>query len=339
MKTPAIQSKFGPLAELLYQSYVPKILGAAIDVNVFEALNRNDLSLPELCERLKTDKAVTEALMDILVALDLAAIRDTTYRLTQTAKDFLVKSSAANQLGAIKTFSGSAGPFDNLAETLLSGPSVFNDRRWSSREAVSGMEQQNRGGTLQSTLSFLKEIPEFGNCETMCDFAGNVGYFSFAFMEGNENLHSHVYDLPEVCALGREMKTNEKNYDRITYHDFDATSDEAFGDGYDLFFSSHFLYEINARGTLADFLSKVNRSMKPGGLFVSNHITSAGTGENHLMESILELMTRCMGYPTHQLSEEDLQAALSSAGFGNFRTRLSSDDTPFPVLLLSAIKK
>ena len=114
----------------------------------------------------------------------------------------------------------------------------------------------------------------------MCDFAGSIGYFSFAFMQKNPQLESHVYDLPEVCALARKIKENEEYYNRITYHDFDAASGESFGNGYDLFFSVPiFLYALNAQGTLSEFLKKVNRSMEPGGLFISNHITTEKTGK------------------------------------------------------------
>lgn len=340
MNIPEIHSTCGKLIGILYQSYVPKILKAAIEVHLFEALALSDTSLSELSSKLKTDKAVTEALLDVLMALDLVTKQSNTYSLTQTAKDFLVKDSGANQLGAIQKFSGSVGPFDRLIEVLLSGPSAFDSRMWGSREAVLDMEQQHKGGAIQAVLSFVKEIPEFNRCRKMCDFLGNIGYFSFALMEENEKLIAHVYDLPEVCALGREIKKEERNYDRVIFHDFDINSNETFGEGYDLFFGSHtFFYDFNARGTLVEFLEKVNRSMKQGGLFVSNHITPASTRGNHLIVSIIELMTRSMGYPTHQLPEEDLRAALSSTGFGNFKTRLLEEETSFPVLLLSAVKE
>jgi len=338
MKTPEIHSTCGQLMGILYQSYVPRILNAAIEISLFEVLDSKEMSLSELSKNLKTDSSVTEAFLDVLTSLDLITSQNDKYSLAQTAKDFMVKGSPANQIDAILRFSGSAGPFDHLTEVLLSGPGEFNSRMWSSKEAVLAMEQQQKGGAIQSVLSFAKEIPEFNTCEKMCDFAGNIGYFSFAFIETNEKLRSHVYDLPEVCAHAREIKKGETNYDRVTYHDFDVTSDETFGDDYDLFFSSHFLYEFNAKRTLTDFFKKVNRSMKKGGLFISNHIAPTDTGEKHLIVSIFELMTRSMGYPTHQLPGDDLQQALGNAGFGNFKMKLLEEETPSPVLLLSAVK-
>jgi hypothetical protein len=338
MTTYSIQSNSSDLMRLLYQSYLPKIINCASEINVFETLSQNALPLSELSEKLSTDESITEALLDVLIAVELVARQKNTYSLTQTAKDFLLHGSAANIVNVVKGFSGSAGPFDHLTEVLRKGAPEFNERMWSTREAIVNMEQQQKGGAIQTVLSFVREIPEFKTCKNMCDFAGSIGYFSFAFMQENPQLTSHVYDLPEVCDLGRKIKEKEEHYHRITYHDFDVASSESFGNGYDLFFSSHFLYKFNAERTLAEFLKRVNQAMEPGGLFVSNHIAAKEQGKSNTTLSLVELMTRSMGYPTHQLPEDDLKSALSRAGFGAFRTKFFEKDMPYPTLLLSAVK-
>ena len=338
MTTNFIQSNNSALMSLLYQSYLPGIINCAIDIDIFEVLSQNPLRLSELSQRLNTVETVTEALLDVLIAVELVARHENKYRLTQTGKDFFLSGSAASLVGVTRGFSGSAGPFDNLSQLLQKGASDFDSRMWSNREEVLNMEQQQNGGAIQAVLSFISEIPEFERCKKMCDFAGSIGYFSFAFMQKNHQLESHVYDLPEVCALAGKIKENEEYYNRITYHDFDVASGESFGNGYDLFFSSHFLYGLNAEGTLAEFLKKVNRSMKPGGLFISNHITTEKQGKNNLTLSIIELLTRSMGYPTHKLPEDDLKFALINAGFDAFRTKYLEKEMPYPTLLLSAIK-
>lgn len=77
--------------------------------------------------------------------------------------------------------------------------------------------------------------------------------------------------------------------------------------------------------------------MEPEGLFVSNHVTSATTGKTYLTSSIVELMTRSMEYPTHQLTEMDLTNAPAAAGFGAFRTRHLETGLPHHMPLLSAV--
>jgi hypothetical protein len=173
----------------------------------------------------------------------------------------------------------------------------------------------------------------------MCDFAGSSGYYSYALLSENPNLYSHVYDLPAVCKIAKEVKNKEKDFKRVVYHDFDIKKDESFGNGYDLFFSSHFLYEQVAEGILSEFLVKVSEAMKPGGIFISNHVCDKTLNkEDDITLSIVELQTRTMGYPTHQLPEAILKKELSKAGFGDFRTKQPDGKQAYPTLLLSAKK-
>ncbi len=338
MKKHNIISNNSNLMKLLYNSYLPKVLNCALDINLFEVLAQKDMSLAELSKKLNTVETITEALLDVLIAVDLIQKKEETYSLLQTANDFFLNASKANIVRVVKGFSGSAGPFDKLKEVLQEGPPVFNDRMWTGANAIASMEQQQYGGAIQNVLAFIKTIPEFTACKKMCDFAGSVGYFSFEFIRENPQIESHVYDLPEVCSLAREIKKDEEYYHRITYHDFDMASNDSFGSGYDVFFSSHFLYKLNAERTLAEFFKRVNQALNPRGLFVSHHITSHPDGKNDITISIVELITRCVGYPTHQLPEIDLKTALKKAGFGEFRTQYLADEAPYPTLLLSAVK-
>ncbi|PIE58261.1 MAG: hypothetical protein CSA33_04980 [Desulfobulbus propionicus] len=226
------------------------------------------MSLAEISKELKSVKNITEALLDVLIAVGLIEKKEEKFSLLQTANDFFLDVSKANIENAVKGFSGSAGPFDNLKEVLQEGPPIFNDRMWTGENIITSMEQQQYGGAIQNVLAFIRAIPEFKTCKKMCDFAGSVGYFSFEFIQENPQIESHVYDLPEVCDLAKKLKKGEKYFHR----------------------------------------------------------------------SIIELITRCMGYPTHQLPEIDLKNALKKAGFGEFRTKYLANEAPYPTLLLSAVK-
>ena len=79
--------------------------------------------------------------------------------------------------------------------------------------------------------------------------------------------------------------------------------------------------------------------MKPGGIFVSNHICDKAINkEGELTLSLVELQTRILGYPTHKLPETTLKEALTEAGFGDFHTQYPDENYAFPTLLLSAKK-
>jgi len=338
MKVPALKASFNELNNLMYKSYLPGIINAALEAGVFEDLSDGPAGIPDLSAATEANERVLEALLDVLAAVQLIEKQDDQYGLSDLAREFLLRGSGANQINALKTFSGSAGPFDRLSEVLQKGPPAFNPKMWSSREAAAGMEQGARGGLLQEVVSFVRDTPGFRDCVSMCDFAGSTGYYSFALVEENRKLRSGIYDFPVVCEMAEELRKNEKHRDRVAFHPFDISEGDSFGSGYDLFFSSHFLYEFGADNTLSSFLKKVNRSMVTEGIFVSSHIAPTAVGDNYLSLAIVELMTRVTGYPTHQLSETLLKKSLSEAGFGNFRVKQLVNEAPIPTLLLSAVK-
>ena len=338
MKTPILNSDYRPINDLLYKSYLPKIINAAIEIGLFETLSDRTMSLGTLSKELNTNENITQALLGVLTAIDLTKKQDGLYRLSLLSRDYLLENSDANQLGAIKKFSGSAGPFDNLIAVLKGEPPVFNPKMWASREVVLEMEQGAKAGSIQAVVSFIKGHPEFMTGTKMCDFAGNIGYYSFALMQENKGLYSHVYDLPAVCDLAKELKKEEETFDRITYHGFDIARCDTFGDDYDIFFSSHFLYEFGVDHTLLTFLKKVNKSMKMGGVFISNHIACNDGDHDQSIHAMIELMTRSMGYPTHQLPGKILKKGLTEAGFGQFTEKRLNKTVSFPTLLLSARK-
>lgn len=338
MNIPTLASAYSQINNLLYKSYLPKIINTAVEIGVFDILSNKDLSFKELSKKMYSVPNITESLLDVLAAINLIKKENDKYSITSLSRDYLLTNSGVNQLEAISQFSGSAGPFDKLTQTLKREAIDFNQKMWSSKEAIMEMEQRAKAGSLQTVISFMKEIPEFASAIKMCDFAGSAGYYSLALMAENSQLHSHVYDLPDVCKIAKELKKEEQNFNHITYHSFDVKAEDTFGRDYDIFFISHFLYELGANNSLSGFLKKVNNSMTMGGLFISNHLSPNVSGESYLTLTIVNLMTRAMGYPTHELSEEILTKALTEAGFGNFRIQQPNEDIAFPTMLLSAVK-
>ncbi len=349
MNIPTLNSHYSKLNNLLYLSYIPKVINAAIEIKLFEILaqkdnrltySKHDYTLETIVEKLGTEIAITEAFLNVLEKIGLVSLENNTYSMTPLAKEYLVQSSEACQINSIRQFDGSRGPFDELLHALKWETQTFEGKMWNTKESSINMEQKMKAGTLQGVVSFIRSIPEFNTCTKMCDLAGNTGYFSYAFLQENKKMQSHVYDLPEVCQNAKELKQDEENFNRVTYHGFDIKSNDDFGQGYDFFFVSHYLYEYGAKGQLVDLLKKISKSMKPGGLFVSNHICDkAMDTQSELTLALVELHTRIVGYPTHQLPEMVLIEALREAGFGHFRIQQPDSGHAFPTMVLAAIKE
>lgn len=318
MKTlPEIQTEYRTLNNLLYQSYLPAIINAAVEAGIFQALHENEQDIDRLSEALKTDKNITEALCQVLVSIGLMETRQKKYRLAPVSTEFLQPESPVNQLMDIQNYSGSPGPFDNLLNALKGEKTKFNSKQWADKKAALQMEQGAKAGAIQNVVRFVTSLPGFRDCRKMCDLAGNIGHYSAAVCAENENLHAHVFDLPEVVIIASETR-QEDIAGRITFHGCDIMQDGDFGKEYDLFFISHFLYGHSIDKSLVPFLRKVNQAMVKGGIFVSHHISDDYGDGMQVTMKIIELMTKAMGYPTHELPAATLKNALAEAGFSEF---------------------
>lgn len=330
---------FGEIHHLLYKSYLPNIINAAVEVSVFETLQSGGLSHVELAEKINTDKRITELLLEVLLSINFVQKQTGKYSLTEQSKEYLTQSSDVNQLVAIKGFVVNEGPFCKLTQALKGDIPKFEHDMWSSEESIKEIEQGAKAGAIQNVVNFVKEMPTFKNAKRMCDFAGNSGYYSFSLLNENKNLHASVYDLKAVCEIARNIKKNEPDFNRISYHDFDLTKAEDWGKDYDFFFSSHYLYKYAAtEETLSVILKQINKSMKIGGLFVSNHLSGDADKAAKTSITIVELMTRAMGFTTHCIPENIFKQALNNAGFGKFHIEAPNFTLNYPTLLLAAIK-
>lgn len=338
MKLPKLKSAYSKINNLMYKSYLPNIIKSAIEIGLFDLLKNKVLNCDEISSELKTDKHVTQALLEVLCAIEFLQKDDNLYTLTNLSDDYMLSSSEASQVNAIKGYAVNAGPFVKLTESLKGNIPEFNEKMWSTKESILGIEQGSKAGAIQNAVEFIKDIPEFLTATKMCDFAGNSGYYSYALLNENSSLKSCVYDLKDVCEISREIKKDEEHYNRVSYHDFDLTKGDSFGEGYDLFFSSHYLYKYGLNGELTEMLKKINKSIVLGGLFVSNHMNGELPGDDHITMTIIELMTRAMGFPTHKISENNLKKSLKDAGFDNFTSKQADLNMAYPSLLLSAIK-
>jgi hypothetical protein len=338
MNIPRPKTAYSTINNLLYKSYLPNIIYSAIEVGVFDQLAQKAMSCVELSKVLKTNTNITESLLEVMLAIGYLERKQYSYTITQLAKEYLTQQSEINQIEGIKEFFTGQGPFANLTAALKGHVPEFDQAAWSTENAIKIIEQGSKAGSLQNVLSFVTNLPEFKKAKKMCDFAGNSGYYSYGFLGENSDLYAHVYDLEEVCKISTRIKKEERDYNRVSYHSFDLNRNDDFGKDYDFFFSSHFLYKYDSSEKLIALLKKINRSMKMGGLFVSNHINGKANGDQKLTLCIVELMTRAMGFPTHCLPEGFLKDALSEAGFECRYDSAPDNNIAYPCMIVAAVK-
>jgi predicted O-methyltransferase YrrM len=333
-----------PINKILNMSYLPHIINTSVEAGIFEALNGASLSSLELAEKLNLKEQVTDALLIVLDAAKLIQYNDGKYSLTlETAKNLLA-SEPNNQIDFLSANTAVVnGPLKNLktalsGETPKSSPQKQSFSNWQQKAFL--ISRKNSVNTNEGPVitDFITALPEFKDDRKMIDYAGSIGYYTMPLLDKNPKLEAHVYDLPEVCEIAREVQKEETHFDRVTFHGFDMRSNDSVGSGYDLFFVSNALYGQRTKEELLKFFTKANKSMQMGGVLVSNHRTNQRSHENYLNLTIAELTRSLQGRPVHFIELETLKAALLEAGFDNMTIKITNEATATPSLLLAARK-
>ncbi len=314
------RSSFNKLNNFLELRQIPLIIKSAIEVNFFEILDKGNKTLIEIVNKAKTDELISKYLLEVLVCIDLVVKKDDYYSLSLDAKEFLCENSPNNQIFRFKGLEDNLSMYKNLT-AKLKNEEINQDskKKWSSKEIMQLMRQSSKTGGIQDIYNFTSTISNFSKMEKMADLGGNSGYYSLAFLAVNKNLKAHIFDTKEVCKEAEIFNKDDENKDRLFFHSQDLDENFDFGKDYDLVFASHFLYGKNINNKLEETFKLINKSLKMGGVFISNHYGDNLAKEAQIYLALINLRSSLFGLKSHQINKDRLENALRKAGFGNFR--------------------
>ncbi len=320
MKIIQLKSNFNKLNNFLELRQIPLIIKSALEVHFFEILAKGNKTLTEIINEAKTDQLISEYLLEVLVCLDLIIKKDNYYSLSLEAREFLCENSENNQIFRFKDLADNSSSYKNLTPKLRNEEIKQNSKKgWANKEVMELMRQSAKTGGIQDIYNFTATIPNFAKMKKMADLGGNSGYYSLAFLEANKNLEAHVFDMGEVCKEAENFNKDDENKARLFFHAQDLIEDFNFGKDYDLVFASHFLYRQNINNLLEETFREINKSLKMGGVFISNHFGDNLTKEAQIYLALINLRASISGLKSHQINRENLENALSKSGFGNFK--------------------
>ena len=334
MNIPQVTTNFHSIEELLYMGYIPVVLRAAMELNVFDTLAESPLTARELANTLNLVEHQTEAFVEVLVKLRLLEKNGDGYSLPLASREFLASSSPAYQKATIEVTTQFDPVMYQMSDVLQGKPvKMPEEQLWTGYERIKSMGQASFRGYLQNATKFIMNLPEFPNFRQMCDLAGNHGFYTMALLDNNEQLHGTIYDMPHVVTDVKQLIQEQGYAERLQAVGKDFSNDFPSEHMYDFVLTSHILYLW--KGHLEDIFTKIHAILNPGGVFVSNHLYQPEADLFSVSDSLTELMTRLAGFPSIFLSEAELTQALRASGFDNFTIEVKPE---MRTLLLAARK-
>lgn len=335
MNLPTLCTKKNVLDKIIYYSETLDLLLFGLESGIFEAIGHEGLSSDKIAQKLNFKPEMTEALINVYVALELLEKYGQYYVLTPESQEYLLKTSPLYQGDALKMNCKHKNILKELPELIRGKKIQSSPKMWLTSDMLEKMAKHALAGMIQNTAEFITSDYDFKYCKKMCDLGGNHGTYSMALIDRNTELHSDIVDLPQIIPAVEEYIIKQGYKNKISAIGLDINHLETLNKKYDLVLTSNIL-QLWSKDLIPVF-EKINVILDIDGMFVSNHFLEIEDGYSNLTYSCHELFSVLRGCPSHFISEEKLKIALEKSGFGNFKTK-KYDYGTIPCLLLSAQK-
>jgi len=243
VKIPKPRTDEGLLWNLLFADTGLQVLLVAYDLKLFPLLSEKARTLEEICDGLKICQRPAEAILAVLVSIDLIELENNFYSLTSLAKDYLLESSPT-YFGALLEMMifrdrQHISSFDNLKKALFTNHPPGNQLYKSlgknhelmraitfgnNLKLIRGVISSMHGPSMAAALVW-PELIDLSAYTLLIDIGGGSGAHSIGATSKWPNLRAIVLDLTPVCEVAQEFIRDYALESRIATQKLDMWSD------------------------------------------------------------------------------------------------------------------
>lgn len=326
-----------PIDEMIQGYKVSHILLTAVEKGVFTRLSESK-SAKDIAEEMETDPRTTEKFLNVLVTLGLLAKSDIKYANTVDAETFLVEGKSHYIGNLVRITVGSNLLLSHLDEVLKNGGSLQERSEEYAFDEVQilGHAEGALCHELPIIFDILKDVPEFANANAkrILDLGGAHGAYSMAFAQKNPVSEVTLFDLPHVVEIAKKFIDQHGMKDRIKFVAGDFNTDD-IGNGYDLVFVSHVLYQKKG---IESVLDKIYGSLNENGAVVLNHWVVNETRTGPRISVLFDLYMSIISRGYHVYTVNEYINLLEEAGFSKLRI-FDIQTSPSPSMLIMGKKE
>jgi predicted nicotinamide N-methyase len=243
-------------------------LKAAIEMDLFTAIDEGNRSIGDLAKRLNASERGVRILSDNLVLSGFLRKENSGYGLTQEAALFLSKRSP-QYLGTIAEFLNSRQHYENMAhltEAVRRGGTATakgdnrepNDDLWVSFARSMAPITIPAANFIARTVATQDSKPV-----RVLDIAAGHGMYGITIAKHNPKAQITALDWPAVLEVAKENAAKAAVADR--YKTLPGSAFEAdLGEGYDLVLLTNIFHHFD-KNTCVLLMRRVHQALRPGG--------------------------------------------------------------------------
>jgi len=240
---------------------LPRVLIAAIELDIFTAIGMVPWTIPDLAREMKVSERGLAILCRNLAMAGLLKKQGETYRNSRLGATALNAHHPAYRGDYLRLITSHWADWGRLLESVKSGLPLDHDKPDEPdyrRRFTWAMHHR----TLETAPKIAAQI-DLRGARTLLDLGGGPGTYAMAFLAKNPTLHATVCDRPAALDVAKEIASTHKAGARLSYLPLDLMVEDILG-AYDVIWYSNVLHIYSPEGNQALF-RRALASLNPGG--------------------------------------------------------------------------
>ncbi len=240
---------------------LPRVLIAAIELDLFTAIGTDPRTIPDLAREMKMSERGLAILCRNLAMAGLLKKQGEIYRNSRLGATALNAQHPAYRGDYLRLITSHWTDWGRLLESVKTGLPLDHDEPDEPdyrRRFTWAMHHR----TLETAPKIAAQIDLHGT-RTLLDLGGGPGTYAMAFLAKNPGLHATVCDRPAALDVAKEIASTHKAGARLSYLPLDLLT-EAIPDSYDVIWYSNVLHIYAPKDNQALF-RRALAALNPGG--------------------------------------------------------------------------
>ena len=262
------------IMELSQRAWEARIVSAAAEVRIFDALDQRRRSAAAIARRCALDTRATELLLNALAGIGLVTLRGRAYTARPIVRRCLQEDSPQSMTWMLRHHNQLAKSWAQLDEVLRRGGPVPPNR--TTRRHAEGTHRFIRAmhDNARKRAAALAQLFADHDFRTMLDAGGGSGAYCQAFCRRSARLQATLFDRADVLKVARSIVGTGSVGRRIHMVAGDL-NDDPLPQGFDLVLLSNVIHS-SGPDEIRLWLRKIRKALVPGGtLVIHDFLTNA----------------------------------------------------------------
>ena len=252
---------FDDLRDAITDYRLPRVLIAALELNLFTAIGTGAWTIPDLARKVKVSERGLAILCRNLAVAGLLKKHGETYTNSRLGATALNGQHPAYRGDYLQLIVSHWADWGRLLESVKSGLPLDHDQPDEPdyrRRFTWAMHHR----TLETAPKIAAQI-DLRGARTFLDLGGGPGTYAMAFLAINPTLRATVCDRPAALDVAKEIALTHKVAERLSYLPLDVMAEEIPG-AYDVIWYSNVLHIYGPKDNQA-LSRRVLAALNPGG--------------------------------------------------------------------------